>query len=74
MTESRSIRVSGSQAFVGGRRGVTVLDISEPDAPKYVDYVKTPAMAHRISISDSKIFVAAREAGLVVLTTDKQSL
>jgi hypothetical protein len=70
---ARSIRVSGSRAYVGDRSGVTVLDISDPKTPRKLDYHKTPATAERIWISDSKVYVAAREAGLVILDAENRS-
>jgi len=67
---ARSIKVSGSRAYVGDRRGVTVLDISDPNTPRKVDYQKTPATAERMWISDAKVYVAVREAGLMILDTE----
>jgi hypothetical protein len=68
---ARSVKVSGSRAYIGDRWGVTTLDISDPRSPRKVDYQKLPATAENIWISDSTVYVAAREAGLVMLAMDK---
>jgi len=70
---ARSIRVSGSRAYVGGREGVAAFDISDPKSPRKVGNQKTPATADRIWLSDSKVYVATREGGLTILNTETQS-
>ena len=70
---ARSIKISGSRAYVGGRAGVTAFDIFDPKSPRKIDHQKTPAIADRMWLSDSKVYVAAREAGLMILNTAIQS-
>ena len=64
---ARSIRLSGSRLLVGDRRGVTMFDVSDPSAPRRVNRTETPASADGLSISDSSVYVANREGGLIIL-------
>ena len=66
LNQARSVEVQGNIAFVGDRKGLTALDISNPRNPEVLSYYPMPAHADRIWIANSQVYVAAREAGLMV--------
>ena len=52
---------------IGGDGMETVVDITQPRAPRVVQVLDTPGHADRLWLDDGRVFVAAREAGLLIL-------
>jgi hypothetical protein len=66
--------VSGSYAYVGDLKWLRVFDISIPSSPREVAAYKVPATTSDIWVADSGIYVAAYEAGLMILDFAPQQL
>jgi len=64
---ARTVRVSGSYAYVGDLKWVRVFDVSEPSAPREIASYKVPANAAALWVEDGTVYVAAYEAGLMIL-------
>ncbi|QTA89859.1 LVIVD repeat-containing protein [Desulfonema magnum] len=69
-----SVAVSDDKAYVGCgyEPGLQVIDISDPENPQTIAYVKTPSTARSVAISEDKAYVAydddwGRPAGLQVI-------
>ena len=60
-----SIALHGQLAFVTGRS--TILDITDPTAPRQVGYYDGPPGAVKAQWGDSLIYAACSEAGVVIL-------
>ena len=69
---ARSVRVSGSYAYVGDLKWLRVFDVSKPSAPREIASYKAPANAAGIWIDHSTVYVAARQAGLMILGIEAQ--
>ena len=69
---ARTVRVSGSYAFVGLLNWLKVIDVSEPSSLREVASYKAPAQVTATQIDDSTVYVAARQAGLMILGTQAQ--
>ncbi len=70
---ARSISVFGSLAFVGESRWLRVFDISVPSEPREIDSYKMPASIRKVQLEDSKVYVAASEAGLMILESENRA-
>jgi hypothetical protein len=60
------ITLSGDYAFVGDSRWLRVIDVSIPSSPKEVAAYQSPASTGSIWATDSRAYVAAYEAGLMI--------
>ena len=64
---ARTVRLSGSYAYVGDLKWVRIFDVSEPSAPREVSSYKMPAEGHDLWVAGGTAYVAAYDAGLIVL-------
>ena len=63
---ARALDISGSLAYVGDTEWVRVLDLSTPSAPRQIANYKTPSHVMDVWSSDGRVYVANRQAGLLV--------
>jgi hypothetical protein len=64
---ARSIRLDGPVAYVGDLNWLRAIDISTPSAPTEIASYKNPSYADHISVSDGIAYVAAYDAGLMIV-------
>ena len=69
---ARRVQVSGSYAYLGDLKWLRVFDVSVPSAVREIASYKAPGNAADIWVEDSGVYVAAREAGLIVLGIEAQ--
>lgn len=59
---------TGTMAYVGNSHGgITLIDVSDPQEPKYISSINLPNRTEGIAYSENLIFAACREAGLFVI-------
>ena len=64
---ARTVVISGSYAYTGDHVGVQVFDVSNPSSLREVASYKTPSHVGDIWVAEGKAYVAAYEAGLMIL-------
>jgi len=64
---ARTVRVSGPYAYVGDLEWLRVVDVSTPSAPREIASYQTPSYADGVWVSDGTVYVAAHNAGLMML-------
>jgi len=64
---AQAIHVTGSRAYVGDGEWVRVLDISTPSAPRELAAYETPAYARDVWAVNGKAYIAAAQAGVLVV-------
>jgi hypothetical protein len=64
---ARAVRLDGSYAYVGDQKWLRVIDISSPSAPREIASYKTPGYVQGMWVKDDTAFVAAYDAGLMIL-------
>jgi hypothetical protein len=74
LADPLGLAVVGRYAYVGGSDGLTVVDVSNPEAPKQVGCCKLPGPASDIALSGGIAYIATRQSGLwVVDITDPKA-
>jgi hypothetical protein len=63
----RSVKVAGSHVYIGDSGWLRVADISAPTAPKEIAAAKMPSHAEDLWVSNGVAYVAAYDAGLLLL-------
>ena len=61
------VALDGPIAYVGNSYGLNVVDVSDPAAPKQVDFYPTTAWLQRVAVSDDYIYATAEFDGLFIL-------
>ena len=61
------VALDGSIAYLAGSNGLSVVDVSDPAAPKQVDFYPTTAWLQRVAVSDDYIYATAEFDGLFIL-------
>ena len=64
---ARTVRLSGSLAYVGDFERVRVFDVSKPSAPREIASYRTPAQADGFWVAGDTVYVAVYDAGLILL-------
>jgi len=67
MADPLGLAVVGSYAYVGGSDGLTVIDVSNPEAPKKVGFCKLPGPVSEIAVSGGFAYIATRQSVLQVV-------
>jgi len=61
------VALDGSIAYLAGSNGLSVVDVSDPAAPKQVDFYSTTAWLERVAVSDGYVYATATFDGLFIL-------
>mgnify|MGYP001237377857 FL=1 len=61
------VALDGSIAYLAGSYGLSVVDVSDPAAPKQVGFYPTTAALVRVAVSDDYIYATAEFDGLFIL-------
>ncbi len=64
---ARSVQVDRSYAYVGDLNWLRVLDISTPATRREIASYKTPSYADHVWVADGTAYVAAYDAGLMIV-------
>jgi len=61
------VALDGSIAYLAGSYGLSVVDVSDPAAPKQVSFYPTTEVLERVAVSDGYVYAAAQVGGLFIL-------
>ena len=64
------VQVSGSYAYVGDLKWLRVFDISVPSSPRELASFNIPATVTGIKVEDTNVYVAASDAGMMILDAE----
>jgi hypothetical protein len=70
---ARRVKIAGRTAYFGDLEWIRAIDLADPTAPREIASFKAPAYADDIWLTDDAAFVAAHQAGMLILGAEPEA-